>query len=266
MVVDTHFKYLYQVRQVITVALYPIQNLAYIPTTITDLIDDFLVAQNLIDENSRLKQQHLNDSGKMQQFLALKKENAHLRKLLNAIDRNKNKTIMAEINTIPRDPFNLKIIINKGLHNNTQNGQIVIDDLGVIGQITRTYPWSSEATLITDKGHSVPVQVLRNGIRAVAFGTGKYKTLELNYMANNIDIQKGDKLVTSGIGGIYPPGLPVALVSKIMRDVSSSFAVIICKAIAGVDRNRQVLILAPQFNLKNQGNLTDSHFGNKESE
>tara|TARA_Y100001936_G_C16085633_1_gene681501 strand:+ start:474 stop:1265 length:792 start_codon:yes stop_codon:yes gene_type:complete len=263
MVIDTHFKYLYEVRQIITVALYPIRNLAYIPTTITDLIDESLVAKNLADENSRLKQQHLTDSGKIHQLLALKNENAHLRNLLNASERNEIKAIMAEIVAVPRDPFNLKIILDKGLHNDTQNGQIVIDDLGVIGQITRTYPWSSEVTLITDKGHSVPVQVLRNGIRSVAFGTGKYKTLELNYMANNIDIKKGDKLITSGIGGVYPPGLPVALVTKVMRDTSSTFALIICKTIAGVDRNRQVLILSPQFNLKNQENLTGMYFENK---
>tara|TARA_B100001123_G_C15315486_1_gene1025983 strand:+ start:1731 stop:2513 length:783 start_codon:yes stop_codon:yes gene_type:complete len=260
MVVDTHFKYLYEVRQVISIALYPIQKIAYIPTTITDLIEDFLVYQNLADENSRLKQQHLYDSGKIHQLLALTKENEHLRKLLNAIDRNKNKAIMAEINAIPRDPFNLKIIVDKGIHSNIQTGQIIIDNLGVIGQITRTYPWSSEATLINDKGHSVPVQVLRNGIRAVASGTGKYKTLELNYMANNIDIQEGDKLITSGIGGVYPPGLPVALVSKVMRNTSSTFALIICKTIAGVDRNKQVLILTQQFNLKNPGALTDANF------
>jgi rod shape-determining protein MreC len=266
MVVDTHFKYLYEVRQTIAVVIYPVQKLAYIPTTISDLVNDFFVAQDLADENARLKQQHLIDSGKLQQFSALTTENEHLRKLLEATQRNKSKAIMAEIRSVPRDPFNLTIILDKGLKNGTQNGQVIVDSLGVIGQITRTYPWSSEATLITGRDHSVPVQILRNGIRSVASGTGKYKTLELNYIANNVDIQEGDLLVTSGIDGVYPSGRPVALVSKIKRDVSSAFAYIICTTIAGVDRNRQVLILSPQFTPEGLVDSADIYFEDKESE
>ena len=266
MVVDTHFKYLYEVRQTITVALYPVQNLAYLPTAISNLADDFFIAQDLADENARFKQQHLIDSGKLQQFSALTTENEHLRKLLEATPRNKSKAVLAEIRSVPRDPFNLTIILDKGLQNGAQNGQVIVDNLGVIGQITRTYPWSSEATLITDKDHSVPVQVLRNGLRSVASGTGKYKTLELNYMANNVDIQEGDQIVTSGIGGVYPPGLPVALVSKIKRDVSSAFAYIICTTIAGVNRNKQVLILSLQLHPENMMDSADIYLEDKESE
>ena len=266
MVVDTHFKYLYKVRQTISVVIYPIQKLAYIPTTISDLINDFFVAQDLADENAHLKKQHLIDSGKLQQLSALMTENEYLRKLLEASPRNKSKSIMAEIRSVPRDPFNRKIILDKGIQSAIQNGQVVVDDLGVIGQITRTYPWSSEATLITDKDLSVPVQILRNGIRSVASGTGKYKTLELNYMANNTDIQEGDLLVTSGIDGVYPSGLPVALVSKIKRDVSSAFAHIICTPVAGVDRNKQVLILSPQIIPESLTDSSDIQFKDKESE
>ncbi len=266
MVVDTHFKYLYEVRQTITVALYPIQNLAYLPTAISNLANDFFIAQDLADENARFKQRHLIDSGKLQQFSALVTENEHLRKLLEATPRNKSKAILAEIRSVPRDPFNLTIILDKGLQNGAQNGQVIVDNLGVIGQITRAYPWSSEATLITDKDHSVPVQILRNGLRSVASGTGKYKTLELNYMANNVDIQEGDQIVTSGIGGVYPSGLPVALVSKIKRDVSSTFAYIICTTIAGVDRNKQVLILSPQFRPESLMDSADIYLEDKESE
>jgi rod shape-determining protein MreC len=246
MVVDTHFKYLHEVRQTIAIALYPIQNLAHLPTTISNLANDFFIAQDLADENARFKKQHLIDSGKLQQLSALIIENEHLRKLLEATPRNKSKAILAEIRSIPRDPFNLTIILDKGSQNGAQNGQVIVDNLGVIGQITHTYPWSSEATLITDKDHSVPVQILRNGLRSVASGTGEYKTLELNYMANNVDIQEGDQIVTSGIGDVYPSGLPVALVSKVKRDISSAFAYIICTTIAGVNRNKQVLILSPQ--------------------
>lgn len=248
MVVDTHFKYLYEVRQTIAVVISPVQRLAYIPKKISDLVNDFFVAQNLADENLRLKQQHLVDSGKLQQFLALMAENEHLRKLLETSQRNKSKTIVAEIISVPPDPFSRRVTLDKGIKNGIQLGQVVIDNLGVVGQITRIYPWSSEVTLITDREHSVPVQIVRNGIRSVVFGTGKDKTLELQYMANNADIQNGDSLVTSGIDGTYPSGLPVALVSKIKRDASSAFASIFCTPVAGVDRNKQVLILFPRTN------------------
>ena len=251
MVVDTHFKYLYQIRQTIAVVIYPIQRLSYIPTTISDLVTDLFVSQNLAKENARLKEQHLIDSGKLQQLSSLLAENKHLRKLLESTPRNKSKAIMAEISSVPRDPFNHTIILDKGIRNGIQNGQVIVDDSGVIGQITRTYPWSSEATLITDKDHSVPVQILRNGIRSLASGTGKYKALELNYMANNVDIQNGDLLVTSGIDSVYPSGLPVALVSNIKRDISSAFAFITCTPVAGVDRNKQVLILTTQLDQEN---------------
>ena len=266
MVVDTHFKYLYEARQTIAVALYPIQNLAHLPTAISNLANDFFIAQDLADENARFKQQHLIDSGKLQQFSALTIENKHLRKLLEATPKNKIKAILAEIRSVPRDPFNLTVILDKGFQNGAQNGQVIVDHLGVIGQITHAYPWSSEATLITDKDHSIPVQILRNGLRSVASGTGKYKTLELNYMANNVDIQEGDQIVTSGIGGVYPSGLPVALVSKIKRDISSAFAYIICTTIAGVDRNKQVLILSPQLPPENLMDSANIYLEDKESE
>ena len=257
MAVDTHFKYLHEIRQTVAVAIYPVQRLSYLPTTIYDLVSELFVTQNLADEIAHLKQQHLVDSGKLQQLLALRAENEHLRKLLETTPRNKSKAIMAEILSVPRDPFNLKIMLDKGFQNGIQSGQVVVDDLGVVGQITRSYPWHSEVTLITDKDHSVPVQVLRNGLRSVASGTGKYKTLELRYMANNIDIESGDVLVTSGIDGVYPSGLPVALVSKIKRNnASHAFAEIACTPIAGVDRNKQVLILSPR--LPSPENLTGS--------
>ena len=257
MAVDTHFKYLHEIRQTVAVVIYPVQRLSYLPTTIYDLVSELFVTENLADEIAHLKQQHLVDSGKLQQLLALRAENEHLRKLLETTPRNKSKAIVAEILSVPRDPFNLKIMLDKGFQNGIQSGQVVVDDLGVVGQITRSYPWHSEVTLITDKDHSVPVQVLRNGLRSVASGTGKYRTLELRYMANNIDIENGDVLVTSGIDGVYPSGLPVALVSKIKRNnASHAFAQIACTPIAGVDRNKQVLILSPR--LPSPENLTGS--------
>jgi rod shape-determining protein MreC len=119
-----------------------------------------------------------------------------------------------------------------------------MDDGGVVGQITRVYPWLSEVTLITDKDHAVPVQVLRSGLRAVVFGSGDTRELALRYMPISSDIQQGDTLVTSGIDGTYPPGLPVARVIRIERDPAYPFARILCTPIAGVDKQRQLLILS----------------------
>ncbi len=134
--------------------------------------------------------------------------------------------------------------MNKGSQHRVQLCQAVIDDKGIVGQITQLYPWSSEVTLLTDRDHSVPVQVVRNSLRSVVSGTGKSNQLELRYLSVNTDIQQGDQLVTSGIGGVYPPGIPVATVLRIERDPTGDFAQIISTPVAGVDRNRQVLILS----------------------
>ncbi|MEO8991571.1 MAG: rod shape-determining protein MreC, partial [Nitrosospira sp.] len=155
-----------------------------------------------------------------------------------------SKAVMAEILHVPRDPFNRKVMLDKGSQSGVQPGQVVVDDIGVVGQITRDYPWASEVTLITDKDHSVPVQVVRNGLRSVISGTGKDAMLELRYLAANTDIQEGDSLVTSGIDGVYPPGLPVAVVSKIERNPTYVFARVTCTPVAGVGHNRQLLILS----------------------
>jgi len=244
MAADTRFKFLFEVRQAFAVVIYPLQKLASVPTAIYDTINEFFVSQHLTDENMHLQQQRLVDRGQLQQLRALEAENAQLRKLLETAQRLESKAIMAEILHVPRDPFNRKVILDKGSQSGIQPGQIVVDDVGVVGQITRNYPWLSEVTLITDKDHSVPVQVIRNGLRSVVSGTGKDGMLELRYLAVNTDIQEGDTLVTSGIDGVYPPGLPVAVVSKIERNPSYVFAHVTCTPAAAVGHHRQLLILS----------------------
>jgi len=141
------------------------------------------------------------------------------------------------------------VIIDKGRQQGIQPGQAVIDDLGVVGQVTRVYPLLSEVTLITDKEQRTPVQVVRNGLRAIIYGGGDRGALELSYMATNADVLADDVLVTSGIDGTYPPGLPVAKVSRIEQDAAYSFAKITCVPTAGTDQNRQVLVLSREMNL-----------------
>jgi len=208
-------------------------------------VGDFFVTQGRLRvENSELKDSRLQMAGQLLQFQALQAENAHLRGLLKAQQRYPQRTLMAEILYSERDPFSRKIVIDRGSLHNISPGEAVADNLGVVGQVTRVYAVVSEVTLITDKDQAVPVQSLRNGLRAVVFGSGQDGTLNVPFMPINADIQPGDQFVTSGIDGIYPPGLPVAVVSKVERNAAYPFAKISCVPSAGVDKHRQVLVIA----------------------
>ena len=245
---DVRFKYFPELRQTIGVVIFPFQKVAYIPANIYDQVDKFIANLYLLEENTRLREQYLENQAQLLRMHSLEAENIQLRELLGAVreieTQTKTKAVLAEILYTPRDPFNHKITLNKGSQHHIQLGQAVIDDKGIVGQITQLYPWSSEVTLLTDKDHSVPVQVARNSLRSVISGTGKNNELELRYLSVNTDIQLGDLLVTSGIGGVYPVGIPVAIVQRIERDPVDDFAQIIGTPIAGVDRNRQVLVLS----------------------
>jgi rod shape-determining protein MreC len=244
MVADTRFSAFSEVRQTIGMIIYPLQRLAHTPIALLDRVDELINDFRLTKDIAYLKQQYFFNQQKLFRLQMLEEENAHLRKLLGAAQQTEATAIMAEILYVPRDPFNRKVTLNKGSAHKVEAGQVVVDALGVIGQITQVHPWLSEVTLITDKDHSVPVQVARNSLRTVISGAGKNDELELRYLSINADIQKDDLLITSGIGGVYPPGLPVARVDQIEYDHSHDFARITCEPIAGVNRNRQVLILS----------------------
>ncbi len=244
MTVDSRFRYLGGVREIFSVIVYPLQKLAHVPVSMYDAASELFQHSEIAEENVHLKQQHLVDKGQLLRLRALEAENTQLRKLLNATQRIKNKATVAEILRVPHDPFNRKVLLDKGSMSGIEAGQAVVDDIGVVGQVTRNYPLASEVTLLTDRDHSVPVQVVRNGLRSIISGTGREGVLELRYMAINTDIQEGDMLVTSGIDGVYPPGLPVAVVSQIDRNPNYIFARITCTPASGVSQNRQLLILS----------------------
>jgi len=244
LVADARFQYLDNIRQVVAVVVYPLQRLAGTPAAIFDRIGDFFVTQaRLRTDNNRLAEQNLQNAAKLRLFEALSAENAHLRELLAARARIPATTTAAEVLYGGRDPFTRRVIVDKGQQADLRAGQPVIDDIGVIGQITRVYPWLSEVTLITDKDQVVPVQNLRNGLRAVLAGTGNDGELELKFIPLNADFQPGDQLVTSGVDGVYPPGLPVAQVSNVERNAAYLFARISCKPLAGVASHAQVLVV-----------------------
>ena len=247
MVVDGHYHYLNTLRNTLAVVINPLQHTMNVPVRLASQVGSFFVAQGrLKSENADLKEKQLLLAGQMLQYQALQAENAHLRSLLAAQKRYKQKTTLAEILYSGRDPFARKIIIDRGSLHDVKPGQVVADNIGVVGQVTRVNPVVSEVTLITDKDQAVPVQNVRNGLRAVVFGNGQEGTLDVPFMPVNADLQPGDQLVTSGIDGIYPPGLPVAVVSKVERNAAYPFAKISCTPSAGIERQRQVLILSAQ--------------------
>lgn len=244
LVTDARFNYLETLRNIVSVIVYPLQRIASAPASIAQRAGEFFVTHSTLRaDNARLARQNIENAALLQQLGSLQAENAHLRELLDARESTGIKSTLAEVLYAARDPFTRKIIIDKGSQQDIVNGQPVIDNIGVIGQVTRVYPWLSEATLITDKGQVVPVLNLRNGLRAVLAGAGNDGVLELKFIPLNADFQNGDRLVTSGIDGVYPPGLPVAEITNVERNAAYLFARITCKPLAGVNNYGQVLVV-----------------------
>lgn len=248
--VDSRYQYLESTRKVLAVMIYPFQRLTALPGEITGKISVYFETQErLLTENAQLRQQHDVDAAQLSQLQAIQSENAQLRVLMDLKERVDYPMQLAEIVYIERDIFKRKLFVNKGSQANVMPGQVVVDDFGVVGQVTRTYPWLSEVTLVTDKDHSVPIQNQRSGLRAVVFGSGDINEMALRYMPVSADIVEGDVLVTSGIDGTYPPNLPVAKVTKVERDPAYPFARITCEPLAGVDRHRALMIVSGLPNL-----------------
>src|SRR5689334_18322924 len=250
MVLDARFRYAESIREALALLVYPLQRVALAPSELFGAASEFFSTQvALKKENEQLKARELSAASDLLTLEALRAENAQLRRLLDARERIPRPATLAEILYQGRDPFSRKVIIDKGSQQGIEPGQAVIDDVGVIGQVTRVHPLLAEVTLVTDKEQRTPVEVVRNGLRAVIYGGGDKGTLDLSYTAANADVQADDLLVTSGLDGTYPPGLPVAKVTKIERDAAYSFAKITCVPAAGADQNRQVLVLARETGL-----------------
>jgi rod shape-determining protein MreC len=244
LVLDARFRYTESLRSVLAVVVYPLQVIASSPGALGERISGYFAAQvQLREENAELRAKLLAASQAAQRFEAAQAETSQLRRLIGAAERVPLKSMPAEILYNGRDPYARKVIIGKGSRDGVQAGAPVIDETGVVGQVTRAHALAAEVTLLTDKDQAIPVQVVRNGLRAVAFGAGLSGMLELRFMAANAEIQNGDKLVTSGIDGTYPPGLPVATVARIERDAAYTFARIVCQPAAGVEGGRYVLVL-----------------------
>lgn len=247
LVADTRVKSLATIRQVVGTLLYPVQMVALAPRNVLYGVAGYFSSLSSVEqENKLLRREQAANAQTLQRAQQLFSENAHLRQLLGTAEQLPVKSVMSDILYDARDVFTRKIVLDRGAQQNVVAGQPVIDDTGVVGQITRVFPFTSEATLLTDKDQAIPVQVLRNGLRSVAYGRGQSGVLDLRFMAANADIRKGDKLVTSGIDGVYPAGLAVATVVQVESKSNDAFAHIVCQPSAGIDRNKQLLILLAQ--------------------
>ena len=245
-ILDARFKYLEVVRQIVSIVTHPVQVVAQMPSHgVLALSDYFANVSRLQDENARLRQAQLAGAPALQRIQQLELENDNLRKLVSVRERQKASGSAARIVYAARDPFSRRVVIDRGQQEGVSAGQPVIDEIGVVGQVTRVFPFASEVTLVTDKDQSVPVQIVRNGLRSVAFGVGGGR-LELRYMPGNADVQDGDVLVTSGLDGVYLPGFPVAKVIQVERDRTYTFARILCEPIAGVENRDIVMLLDPR--------------------
>jgi len=247
LVIDARFRYVEGLRSWLALAAYPLQRAATAPIDLAMRVGDYFSTQaSLIEENERLRERALANAQDAQRYQAAQAEAAELRRLIGAGEKLQVQATPAEVLYLSRDPYSHKLFIDRGAVQGVQAGSPVADDTGVVGQVTRVHPLVSEVTLLTNPDQAIPVEVLRNGLRAVAFGGGNSGTLELRYMPANAEVHTGDRLVTSGIDGVYPAGLAVGTVISVERDEEHSFARVICKPAAGVDRGRYVLVLTSE--------------------
>ena len=244
MAADRYWHFANDVRAQGMILLYPFEIIAEAPLAAYESLRKQLRShQELLADNQILKTQLLKQQVQLQSLYSVLQENDYLRRLWNAEPRVAVSKQLAEIVHLTHDPYSQKVVINRGGGHQVSAGEAVVDAAGVLGQVTRVYPHTSEVTLITDRSLSVPVLVERNGLRAIAFGRGQDNALDLPYLPANADIKLGDRLMTSGIDGVYPQGIMVATITSIRVASKSSFAQITCTPAGAIAHHKQVLLI-----------------------
>lgn len=247
--VDRSTTLLIPARSTFSFVLYPVRFVAQVPGKIATGFDSVIANdgdirtayENLHDEYFKLKAELL-------KMRSLEAENVQLRSLLEASERIQHTIEMAELLEVSLDPYQHRIVVNRGAGDGVYVGQSVIDDKGVVGQVTEVLPYTAAITLITDPNHAIPVQVERSGLRALVKGTGDMFVMEVPFLNENPDIETGDKLLSSGLGGRFPAGYPVAIVGQITSEPGEPFLKIAVQPVAQVNKLRQVLLLSPTVN------------------
>ena len=244
MIADHRFHALETMRLSLSVLAHPMQQVAQVPSAALGRVADYFTSQErLLRENRELKAKVLEQSVAAQEVKLLRAEQAQLLAMGSAKSRYSDGGIIAEVLYNARNPFTRKVVVDKGLTQGVAAGMPVIDGNGVVGQVTNVGTFSSEVTLVTEKDQSVPVMLVRNGLRAVAVGSGKDGSIDVPFMPVSADIQNGDVFVTSGIDATYPPGLVVAQVTSVEKNAAYVFAKIGAKPAAGVENHRYVMVL-----------------------
>ena len=244
---DQRNNYLSILRNSIAIAIYPLQSAVEIPSRLTDWFDLRIKSKEiLIQENQNLLSQQKINSSVLQRYESLEQENERLKQILNAASNLDNKVEITRIISVNVNPYRHTIVIDKGERDGVYEGQVLLDADGVIGQILHTNFLTSEAILISDSDHALPVEINRNGLRTIVLGNGSYTKLDVPYIPNNADIEIGDLLVTSGLGGKFPSGYPVAKVDFIESDLSEQFYKVSAKPIAYLNQVREVMLLKPE--------------------
>ncbi len=236
--------YLAPLRNHIDTFSTPFYWVANIPQQVTDWFDRNIVSrQSLIEENQRLVKESLIQRAELQRMDALASENSRLRALMNSSELLKDKVLIAELIGISPDPKVHKVIVNKGRKDGVYVGQAVLDAFGLMGQVVVATYHTAEVLFITDDSHAIPVQINRNNVRTVIEGIGDLYQLRLRYVPSTMDIVEGDVLVSSGLGGRFPAGYPVATVDSVNHDPGKSFASVYARPTAQLNRSRHVLLV-----------------------
>ncbi len=243
-VVDFRFDKLDAARNALSVVIYPIQYAVGIPGRLSLKLDNTFTSNSTLQEQTRsLKQQQLIDKTRLLRFAALEKENIRLRALLEHSYTMGEHVLLAELIEVNMDPYKHTVMVDKGLRFGVHRGQPVFDAFGVVGQVIRSLPLNSEVMMITDPGHAIPVTINRNNLRTIAIGTGNSSQLSLPFLPNNADVKIGDLLITSGLGGKFPAGYPVANIETVTIQPDKPFLNITALSVAHLNRSRELMIV-----------------------
>ncbi|WP_187808631.1 rod shape-determining protein MreC [Aquipseudomonas alcaligenes] len=244
MVVDARFEVLQPLRGQLGLIVEPAYRIARLPVSLwEDATQQLTSRSELMAENEKLKAEALLMQGRLQKLATLTEQNVRLRELLNSAALVDEKVLVTELIGVDPNPFTHRILIDKGEKDGVFLGQPVLDARGLMGQVVEVMPYTARVLLLTDSNHSIPVQVNRNGLRAIAVGTGNPERLELRHVADTADIKEGDLLVSSGMGQRFPAGYPVATVNKVVHDSGQPFAIVRAVPTAALNRSRYMLLV-----------------------